>query len=136
MFHISSGPPPHNSHLLTPPHRSHHPKGKCWVSTPERHVTRAPLLPGLSIVLRRGGQGLPGLSLEERVESGDPYLWVLYSGPSLILGDVSRVSMRDAQPGPSALKVSPPTSDRARPEAPHGTCIPCETRVPSGTPRP
>ena len=70
MFHISSGPPPHNSHLLTPPHCSHHPKGKCWASTPERHVTRAPLLPGLSIVLRQWGQGLPGLSLEERVESG------------------------------------------------------------------
>ena len=38
--------------------------------------------------------------------SGAPYLWVLYSRPSLILGDVSRVSMRDTQPGPSALKVS------------------------------
>ena len=43
---------------------------------------------------------------QERVESGDPYLWVLYSRPTLILGDVSRVSTRDAQPGPSALKVS------------------------------
>ena len=40
------------------------------------------------------------------MESGAPYLWVLYSRPSLILGDVSRVSTRDAQPGPSALKVS------------------------------
>lgn len=57
MFHISSGPPPHNSHLLTPPHRSPHPRGKCWASTPEGHVIWAPLLPGLGIVLCRWGQG-------------------------------------------------------------------------------
>ena len=32
LFHISSGRPSHNSQLLTPPHRSPHPKGKCWAS--------------------------------------------------------------------------------------------------------
>lgn len=107
LFRISSGPPPHSSHLLTPPHRSPHPKGKCWASTPECRVIWAPLPPA-SALPRVGGDGaLPGLSLEglaleERVESEDPYLWVLYSGPSLILG----VSTRDAQPGPSALKMS------------------------------
>lgn len=32
--------------------------------------------------------------------------------------------------------LSPATSGGMRPEAPSRTCIPCETRVPSGTPRP
>lgn len=93
--------------LTTVPHRSPHPKGKCWASAPECLVIWAPLPPGLSVALCRGRRGSsrlvlggPGLGREGGVWG--PHLWVLYSRPSLILG----VSTRDAQPGPSALKVS------------------------------